>query len=78
MENEQLGILRHSLGLRENGSGKSYRNHFCTGPGSTDYPHCMALVESGHMIRRNGNALTGGDDLFIVTDAGKAAARSNG
>lgn len=77
MDHEQLSILRHSLGLGEDGRGSSYRNHFCTGAGSTDYPHCMALVESGHMIRRNGSVLTGGDDLFIVTDAGKAAARSN-
>lgn len=67
----ELDILKHSLGWP-----KSYRNHFCTGEGSTDYPHCMALVGKGLMTRRAGNPLTGGDDLFHVTDAGKAAIAS--
>ena len=75
MNAEQLGILRHSLGLRDDGRGRSYRNHFVTGEGSTDYPHCMALVGSGLMTSRKGNALSGGDDIFIVTDAGRLAAQ---
>lgn len=74
MSPEQLDILRHSLGLDGNGHGLPYRHHFVTGMDSTDHPHCMALVEMGFMVRHLGNELTGGDDLFLVTDAGRAAA----
>ena len=75
----QLLILRHAIGLNDDGkAGKhgEYRNHFVTGKGSNDYADCMALVASGHMIRRAGSELTGGDDLFMVTDAGRSAARA--
>ena len=69
---DQLHILQHSLGVDQHGRGQQYRNHFVTGEGSIDYPHCMALVEAGLMTQRKGNALSGGDDVFFVTDAGKA------
>ncbi|HJR14213.1 MAG TPA: hypothetical protein VJ833_09985 [Rhodanobacteraceae bacterium] len=75
MNSEQLHILRHSLGIGDNGKGSSYRNHFCTGPGSKDYDDCQALVAEGYMTRRAGGPLSGGDDIFVVTDAGKAAAK---
>ena len=78
MNTEQLAILRHSLGLRDDGRGRAYRNHFVTGEGSTDYPHCMALVDAGLMTRRKGSALSGGDDIFIVTEAGRLAAQPKG
>lgn len=71
----QREILRHALGLRPDGSGRSYRHHFVTGPGSDDFDDCVLLVERGLMARRPGNVLTGGDDLFLVTDAGNEAAR---
>ena len=78
--NEWLGvsvperdILRHSLGL---GRGdREYRNHFVTGPGSTDYPHCEALVASGLMTKSPGHPLSGGDPIYYVTEAGRAALR---
>lgn len=73
----RLHILQHSLGLNEHGQGRAYRNHFETGPGSTDHAHCMALVESGLMARGVGSALTGGDDLFTVTEAGRAFVAEN-
>ena len=73
---KQLQILRHSLGLRDDGKGREYRNHFVTGEGSDDYPSCVALVDAGLMTRCKGNALTGGDDVFYATDAGKDAARA--
>lgn len=66
-----LHILQHSLGLDEYARGVPYRNHFCTGPGGDDYAHCVALVERGLMTRSKGNAITGGDDVFRVTDAGR-------
>ena len=68
----QEHILLHSLGLTY--GTKMYRNHFVTGEGSVDHPDCMALVEMGMMRRQAGNQLTGGDDAFFVTDAGKQAA----
>lgn len=73
MNAAQLHILQHSLGVDQHGRGEQYRNHFVTGEGSTDHPHCMALVAAGLMTRRPGNELTGGGDLFHVTPAGKAA-----
>lgn len=78
MNERHLHILRHSLGIGEDGKGTAYRNHFVTGEGSKDYADCMALVASGHMTRREGGDLTGGDDLFHVTEAGKAAASGRG
>lgn len=79
MNIEQHNILRHALGLSNVGmksSDREYRNHFVTGPGSTDYPHCEALVSSGLMTKHPGHALTGGDPTFVVTDEGKTVARS--
>lgn len=72
----QVHILRHSLGVPDPGQTSMYRNHFVTGEGSVDHPDCMALVGMGLMVRREGSQLTGGDDLFLVNDAGKAAVRA--
>jgi len=70
---EGLHILQHSLGVDEFGRGEQYRNHFVTGEGSIDHPICMTAVELGLMTRRSGSSLPfGGDDLFHVTDAGRA------
>jgi hypothetical protein len=79
----EFGVLQHALGLGETWhptSQHSYgrfseRSYFVSGVGSVDHPHCMKLVERGLMIRRTGNALTGGDDLFLVTETGKALAQ---
>lgn len=73
LDADQLHILQHSLGVDQYGRGAQYRNHFVTEPGTTDYPHCTALVEAGLMTRRAGNALSGGADIFIVTPAGVRA-----
>ncbi|MCS3807850.1 hypothetical protein [Xanthomonas sp. 4461] len=71
----ELHVLRHSLGTGEDGRNPSYRNHFVTGAGSSDHPTCMQLVDLGLMQRRNGGALSGGDDIFTVTAEGRVAAR---
>lgn len=73
MNIEQQDILRHALGLGR--SDREYRNHFVTGPGSTDYPHCEALVKAGFMTRREGSELSGGDLIYLVTEAGRIAVR---
>lgn len=65
-----LSILQHSVGVDQYGHGAKYRNHFCTGPGSTDYPICREAVQLGLMKERPGNELTGGDALFTVTPEG--------
>lgn len=38
-----------------------------------NYPHCEALVANGLMRRYEGNPLTGGEPMYVVTDEGKAA-----
>jgi hypothetical protein len=74
MTDEQREIMRHALGLNRRGS--EYRNYFVTGPGSTDYPHIEALVAAGMMTKRAGNVLSGYDDTYMVTDAGRAALKA--
>ena len=75
---EHLHILQHSLGLDQYGRGKAYRNHFVTGPGSDDFDTCVALAEAG-LMKGYGErgALTGGDHLFGVTDAGRRFVREH-
>jgi len=73
MNPKQLHILQHSLGLDQYGRGTFFRNHFVTGEGSKDHADCMALVAAGLMTMRSGNPLSGGDDVFSVSDAGKKA-----
>jgi hypothetical protein len=69
MDNK-LHLLQHSLGVGDYGDKPSPRNHFCTGPGSTDFDNCRALVADGLMTEHAGNALSGDDSIFHVTPAG--------
>lgn len=71
---DELHVLRHALGIGEAGTGREYRNHFVTGAGSADHELCSGLVAAGMMVRRAGNPLSGGDDVFTVTPSGRAAA----
>ncbi len=71
----ELLILRHALGMGDDGRKPAYRNHFVTGEGSKDYAKCLALVDAGHMRRFPPGQLTGGDELFQVTEAGRIAAK---
>lgn len=68
----ELHILQHALGVDQYGRGDQYRSHFVTGDGSDDHPACMSLVAAGLMRRHAGSEMTGGDDLFRVTEAGRA------
>lgn len=78
MTDKQLHILRHSIGLDDSGQGREYRNHFVTGPGTTDFEDCIILVESGmmkdHFMRPDlyGN----GNHCFTVTEKGIGFVRS--
>ncbi|HDS1082321.1 TPA: hypothetical protein QDZ62_000121 [Stenotrophomonas maltophilia] len=71
---DALHVLRHALGIGEAGTDREYRNYFVTGDGSADHELCSGLVAAGMMVRRAGNALSGGDDVFTVTASGRAAA----
>lgn len=52
-ENErELEILRHTLGFdRQTGTGRMYRNHFCSNKNADDYEILERLVASGEMKR---------------------------
>lgn len=78
MKTRHLHILRHALGLDSLGRGTAYRNYFITSQGSADYPECTALVDAGLMTKHAGSTLTGGNDMFMVTDAGRCAVRAEG
>ena len=75
LHGELLQILRHALGVGDDGREPGYRNYFVTGQGSSGHKLCTELVRLDLMTRRTGNAITSYDDLFYVTDAGREAAR---
>lgn len=77
MTPEQIELARHALGL-PNSRRKSYRNHFVTGEGHSDYTNWMAMTEAGYAKRFKGNEMTGGDDLFCLTEAGAKLALKKG
>lgn len=70
-----LHVLRHSLGINQ--AGRSYRNHFCAGPGHHDYDTCSALVDRGFMQRHAARTISGGDEIFTVTAAGRQFVADN-
>lgn len=73
---EILHVLQHALGRDERGQSRhgrgDYRNHFCAGEGSEDFATCREAVAQGLMVEHPPSALSGGDSVFVVTDAGKA------
>lgn len=76
-----LHILQHALGRdeygRPNPANPDYRNHFVARPGHHDWDTLLQSVADGLMTRRAGNALSGGGDIFSVTEAGKAYISEN-
>ena len=64
MNKRERDIIRHALGWP-----KSYRNYFCTGEGSDDYPVCESLVEAGMMERGGGGWWP--DNIYVVTAKGR-------
>ena len=77
MTPEQIELARHALGL-PNPVRRSYRNHFFTGPGTTDHPAWEAMVAAGLAKKRNGGSLSGGDDVFWLTKAAAVKAVKRG
>ncbi len=73
-----LNILQHALGRDAHGrqphprrDGSDYRNHFTTGEGGASFALCEQAVVDGLMVRHAPSALSGGDYVYTVTDAGR-------
>jgi hypothetical protein len=70
-----LDILRHSLGLKPDGSGQAYRNHFCIPVAAEDADARTVKELVGAGLMREGVLINGGQDRYYhVTDAGKEVA----
>jgi len=69
-------VLHHATGWN---SGQAlFRNHFCTSPEGDDWETIQALCVRGLMrIGRKPSALSGGDTIFVVTDAGIEGLRAD-
>lgn len=64
---EELHVLRHSLGVGENGKNRSYRNRYVCDP----EPLIDGLVVKGLMTDHGAYpSLYGGMHAYTVTDAG--------
>lgn len=68
MTQRELIILRHALGIGDDGHNNPFRNHF--NPGGEDIEVCKKLVERGLMMERI-TWIDGG--IFYVTEEGKKA-----
>lgn len=68
----QRDILQHSLGIQKRGSKwtNPYRNYFCTGPGTSDFPLIMELVNLG-LMRESHTINDGKDTIYTVTNEGR-------
>lgn len=73
----QIALARHALGL-PNSRRRSYRNHFVCGECHSDYDNWTEMVASEFARRRNGNALSGGEDVFWLTPKGAALVLKKG
>ena len=78
-----LHVLQHALGLDEYAQtsygrggrysgGETYRNRFVTDDEGGDGNLCNELVTAGLMVRHPPRDISGGDPIFVVTEAGKA------
>lgn len=76
LNKKEIHILHHSLGLNQ--GHVIYRNRFCTGEGSEDYPTCEKLVKKGFMEKQTYplNEMNK-EFLYTVTPAGRAEATRN-
>jgi hypothetical protein len=80
MNEKLLHVLQHALGRDQYGKrhrAEDYRNHFCAGEGHTDFATCREAVAQELMREHPPSALSGGDYIFVVTEAGKAYVDAN-
>jgi hypothetical protein len=73
MTPNQLHILRHSLGLDQNGHGRTYRNYYCTGKNCDGYADIIALKDAG-LMKFSNFINEGRDEIFTVTEDGRREA----
>ncbi len=73
----QIELGRHALGL-PNPRRKSYRNHFVCGLSHSDYAEWIKMVSQGDAVAYPPSALTGGDNLFRLTNVGALACLQHG
>ena len=69
----QRQLARHALGL-PNKKKMSFRNRFCTGPGSSDWPEWIDMVANGEAVKRDGPCW-GGYSMFHLTLNGALPAK---
>lgn len=71
LTNDQLGILRHMLGIDKPGAtpSEAYRDYYCANPGDPE----MAELERIGMVRCY-RACGGGYEWFTTTGTGRTAA----
>ena|ERR1017187_4143894 len=67
----QLHILRHSLGLDSKGRGKQYRNGYATALECDGYQDVLVLVAGGYMQKAETHKRY---EVYCVTATGKLAA----
>jgi hypothetical protein len=68
-------VLEHSTGWLTR--QPLYRNHFCASEGHHDWETIQSLCARGLMrVGRKPSPISGGDTVFVVTDAGVEALRA--
>lgn len=67
-------VMAHATAWDLGPRRRLYRNHYCASEGHHSWAELQALCERGLMrVLRKPSALSGGDTVFCVTDAGLAA-----
>jgi hypothetical protein len=75
-----LHVLQHALGRDQYGRserGADYRNYYCAGPGHHSFETCREAVAQGLMVEHPPSEISGGDHVFVVTEAGKTYIAAN-
>lgn len=77
MTPEQIELARHALGL-DGRRKQSFRNHFVTGPYSSDYQLWVDAANAGDAKMRESGLLPKGDACFWLTEQGAKKALAEG
>lgn len=74
LDRAEIEVLRHAIGADRFGQVSNPRNVFMTACDGSDGRVCLGLVAKGLMKDLGcGGELSGGDNVFIVTQAGRDA-----
>jgi len=72
MTPKQRNLARHALGL-PNKEKMAYRNHYCIGADSPDYPQWEGLVLKKMAVKSHGGENWSGDFFYLTFSGAKAA-----